>query len=157
VAADKRKTFWTGTGQKRKWTRHPERHAQNLLHTFLKAKFGPRIEVFEELSAGAGRIDIYVMLEGGLRFVVELTLAGAPGYSSTYAFSGAEQLQHYMEQKKSALGYLLVFDARIRDWGKGETSSGKGKYTVRVFFADVRAQVKTSADDTAGGPATKKA
>jgi hypothetical protein len=40
--------------------------AEDLLHTFLKARFGDRVEIFEEVGTGAGRLDLYVKLEGGL-------------------------------------------------------------------------------------------
>ena len=61
---------------------NPEKRAQDLLHTFLKATFLDRINVFEELDAGAGRLDIYLQFQGGLSVILELKMCGHV-YSST--------------------------------------------------------------------------
>ena len=68
VAADKRMGFWTRPESKDDyaWITQPEQRAQDLLHTFLKARFQTRISVFEELGTGAGRLDLLLKLDGGL-------------------------------------------------------------------------------------------
>jgi len=43
------------------------------------------------------------MLRGGLKIIVELKLCGN-GYSSTYAKSGEEQLEHYLENTNTKVG-----------------------------------------------------
>ena len=99
VAGDKRMAFWVSDGNGgHKWTPSPEGVAKNLVHTALKMRFRARIEVFEEIAAGAGRTDLYLRCQGGLAVIVELKMLGAP-YSSTYAFSGQDQVVHYMESK----------------------------------------------------------
>ena len=102
IKARKRMEFWAKRdGEERKWVSSPERLAQNLLHTFLQARFRENVEVFDELAAGAGRIDLYVKLSGGLSIIVELKMCGSPGYSAPYAASGEEQIIHYMDNKES--------------------------------------------------------
>jgi hypothetical protein len=145
VKSDMRMTFWRKDGKKHKWIERPEKHAQNLLRTHLSASFSDRVEVLEEVGAGAGRIDLYVVCHGGLRFIVELKMLGA-GYSTSYAFSGTEQIVHYMENKKTHLGFLVTFDARVRENGTGlNGSEAVGTFTVRTLLVDVRPMTKNSA------------
>ena len=141
ISADKRMEFWTKIGKKRAWISRPERHAQSLLDTFLKGIFLERINVFKELDSGAGRLDLYVQLQGGLTAILELKMCGG-GYSSNYAASGETQLIHYMENRDSKLGYLVVFDARARDFGKVFLSGGNS-LTIITKTVDVRPEVGT--------------
>ena len=142
VSAMRRMAFW---GKKRKdgqrpWTKKPERKAQDLLHMYLQAKFGQRVEPFEEIVAGAGRIDLYLKFAGGLSIVVEIKMCGG-SYSSAYAAAGEQQITHYMENKGTKLGYLLVFDGRTRDFGKRVLSGRRSGITVIERFVDVRPRV----------------
>ncbi|MGE4126289.1 MAG: hypothetical protein AB7E59_13680 [Pusillimonas sp.] len=142
VQADKRMTFWNKKEGKHEWIPRPEGHGQNLLHTYLKGKFGERIGIYEEISAGAGRVDIYVQLLGGLSIIVELKMCGSR-YSSGYAASGEIQLLHYMENRNSYLGYLVVFDSRIRDFGSKLLQERQpDRFTVCEIICDVRPQIK---------------
>lgn len=147
VQAEHRMSFWRLDDGKREWCERPERHGQNLLRIFLKGVFDDRIEVLEEVEVGAGRLDLYLLLRGGLRIVVELKMCGE-GYSSSYAFEGLGQLDHYMENKATKLGYLIVFDGRRRDFGKGlnpiESING---HMIGVRFVDLRPEVKPSAKE----------
>lgn len=61
IQSDKRMSFWKYDylQKKHKWVPSPEQHGQNLLHTFLKSRFGLNIEAKEEVHTGAGRNDIY--------------------------------------------------------------------------------------------------
>lgn len=145
VQSDHRMRFWKSSADCHKWVDNPERLAQSLLHTFLKAAFDDRIEIFEEVAVGAGRMDLYMSLRGGLRVILELKMCGAPSYSSSYAFEGAEQIVHYMENKGTSLGYLVIFDGRRQDFGQGLKPVERiGKHTVMVQFADVRPDVKAT-------------
>ena len=145
VSADKRMSFWQLIDNKHEWVAKPERHGQHLLHTYLKGRFGDKINIFEEIAAGAGRLDIYVQLGGGLALVVELKMCGA-GYSSTYASAGEEQIIHYLENRQTALGYLLVFDARLNDFGnKLLTDRPADQFTVKEKFCDIRPRVSRRA------------
>jgi tetratricopeptide (TPR) repeat protein len=138
VKADKRMAFWMMGEKDYEWIAKPESHAQTLLHTYLKGKFGERINVFEEIKTGAGRLDIYVQLTGGLALVVELKMCGY-GYSSTYAASGEEQVLHYMEHRHTNLGYLVVFDARLdRNGEKVMPDRLADRFTVKEIECDVR-------------------
>ncbi len=139
VKADKRMTFWNKKDDEDyEWIPSPESYAQNLLHTYLKGKFGERINVFEEIKTGAGRIDIYVQLMGALVLVVELKMCGFR-YSAPYAASGEEQVLHYLENKNTSLGYLVVFDARLDHNGeKIMPERPSDRFTVKEFDCDVR-------------------
>ena len=139
VKADKRMTFWNKKDDEDfEWIPSPESYAQNLLHTYLKGKFGERINVFEEIKTGAGRIDIYVQLTGGLAVVVELKMCGFR-YSAPYAASGEEQVLHYLENKNTSLGYLIVFDARLdRNGEKIMPERPSDRFTVMELDCDVR-------------------
>jgi tetratricopeptide (TPR) repeat protein len=116
ISSEKRMGFWVKPkgAADHKWVTKPERRAQDLLHMFLRAKFQDRINVFEEIATGAGRLDLYVQLHGGLSAIIELKMCGF-GYSSPYASAGDDQICHYMGNRSSSIGYLVVFDARIED------------------------------------------
>lgn len=145
IQSDKRMTFWKydTSEKKHKWVSSPEQHGQNLLHTFIKSRFGDNINAIEEVSAGAGRIDIYLWFQNGIKTVVELKICGGSGYSQGYALEGVKQLSHYLDNRQTYLGYLIVFDGRIRDYGKGiEPQYSYEKFTIRSYVADVRPEVK---------------
>jgi len=138
VSAQHRMKFWRKKGSKREWVERPEALAQLLLHMFLSAKFGDQIDVFDEISAGAGRLDLYLQLAGGLAAVIELKMCGGR-YSSGYAAAGEEQILHYMENQRTRLGYLIVFDARFQKFGESVLSErGPDNYTVFEKFVNVR-------------------
>lgn len=144
IAGAKRMVFWTKPDKSDYvWIDKPERQAQNLLHTFLKAHFQERIDVFEEISTGAGRLDIYLQFHGGLAAVLELKMCGFR-YSSTYAAAGEDQITHYMGNRRSSIGYLVVFDARLRDFASPLSDApNKGSLTIKTQFVDVRPRVST--------------
>lgn len=138
-AAEKRMSLWRSVGKgKHEWVEHPEARAQDTVTAFLSGSFGKRVEVLEAVAAGAGFVDLYVIGENGFRAIVELKMLGE-GYSSTYAFAGENQIAHYMDQKEVAIGYLVIFDARKRDFGKRPEEAGALKNkTIRVMLIDVR-------------------
>ena len=145
IAADKRMVFWTRPEPQSdyKWIEKPEKRAQDLLHTFLKARFQTRISLFEELDTGAGRLDLYLQLNGGLSVIIELKMCGF-GYSSTYAASGEGQIRHYMENRSCHLGYLVAYDARLEYNGSNLIQgNGKDPETVFEIFVDVRPRVSS--------------
>lgn len=143
ISADKRMTFWVRPEIKEdyKWVSHPEKRAQDLFHTFLKARFLDRISIFEELDTGAGRLDVYLKMDGGLAVVVELKMCGF-NYSSTYAAAGEGQIQHYMANRSSSIGYLLVLDARLKNnGGKLISDLSRTSNTIYEIFVDMRPRV----------------
>jgi tetratricopeptide (TPR) repeat protein len=144
ISAEKRMRFWDGDGRGGyRWSPRPEARAQDLLHTFIKARFVDRIEIFEEVGTGAGRLDLYVRAEGGLGIIVELKMCGDP-YSTIYAASGEEQIKHYMDNRQTRLGYLVVFDARVKLYGQRLLSFTAGPHTIIEKIVDVRNRVKSS-------------
>lgn len=144
ISGAKRMVFWTKPDSSDYvWVEKPERQAQILLHTFLKARFQERIDVFEELATGAGRLDVYVQLSGGLATIIELKMCGFR-YSSSYASAGEKQISHYMDNRRSSIGYLLVFDSRLRDFASPLTDvPHQDCLTIRTRFVDVRPRVTT--------------
>jgi hypothetical protein len=96
VSADMRMRFWRkNPGDKDyRGSENPELKAKDLLHAALKTAFGDRILVVQEIAAGAGRVDLFVQLYGGLTIIVELKLCGF-GYSGAYAATGEDQILHY--------------------------------------------------------------
>ncbi len=144
ISSESRMHFWEMDKPNRqyKWTRKPEELSKQMLITFLNGKFGTfSIESLPEVRAGAGFIDLYVILPGGLKVVVELKMCGA-GYSSNYALSGESQIIHYQNNKNTKLGYLLVLDARKRDYGKHfKTIQTIGNNTIYTIAADMRPKV----------------
>lgn len=145
ISADKRMVFWTPpeNGKDYTWVERPESRAQDLLHTFLKARFQHRISVYEEISTGAGRLDILLRVEGGLSVIIELKMCGFR-YSSTYAASGEEQIRHYMENRDARLGYLVVHDARLEGYGSPLLkSNGDAQNTIYEVLVDVRPRVSS--------------
>jgi tetratricopeptide (TPR) repeat protein len=142
VSNEKRKQYWKAEKRQHRWRPSPERIAHSELHTFLKASFSDGIETFEEVSSGAGRIDLYVLLSGGARVVIELKMCGLT-YPSSYAFEGIEQITHYMTNRRTSVGLLVIFDARAHDYGKGLSAVEMvGEQTVYCYFVDVRPTVK---------------
>ena len=136
-------TFWqSGDVEGRKWMPRPEEHAKNLLHTFLSGRFGDSIYTFEEITSGAGKVDLFVVSPNKEKVIVELKMCGH-SYSTAYAQEGKEQLLHYMKNKGIQIGYLLVFDSRVRDFAQGfqenETING---ISITTIVVDVRPYVK---------------
>jgi hypothetical protein len=113
-----RMSFWQKKSGKYEWIPRPERYAQNLLHTSLSMRFGESVFTFEEVGAGAGRIDIYVVTPMGEKVIVELKMCGRR-YSESYAQGGIDQLLHYMENRNTSIGYLMVFDSRSQNFSQG--------------------------------------
>jgi hypothetical protein len=144
LSADIRMSFWQPLEKSkkapRKWVSKPESFGQLQLRTFLTGKLGDRCEILEEVDAGGGHIDVYVVGQGGFRGVVELKMVGR-NYSSKYAENGVAQVSHYLEQKRVGVAYLIAIDGRAKDFGKGIPASiVEGGKTIRTIFSDVPQQ-----------------
>ncbi len=140
VSSDYRMDYWARdeNHDDYEWVANPERRAQIQLRTWLDGSFRGRVTVLEEIDAGAGRMDVLLQLAGGNQAILELKMCGFR-YSSTYAAAGIDQILHYMEQKDVNVGYLVVFDARLRDCGTPLMVAGaNGDATVREISVDVR-------------------
>lgn len=120
ISTKSRMYFWKNDSGKYKWDTKPEERGKQFLINALEMKYGKdSIEIFQESIAGAGIIDLYLILRGGLKIVVELKICGGEGYSSSYALSGEDQLIHYLKNTSTKIGFLIVFDGRSRDFEKG--------------------------------------
>ena len=144
IKQDKRMRFWKKIDEPpgHRWVDHPEGRAQDILHGWLKAAFGDRVQAFAEIDVGAGRVDLLVQFIGGLKIVVELKMSGY-GYSSTYAAEGEEQILHYMDNSRTGLGYLVVLDARLDKNGQPLFDTPPGPNTVRCYLIDVRPRISS--------------
>ncbi len=145
ISTDERMSFWHFNISERKyeWINSPEKHAKQLLQTFLKGRFSQSISTFEEIRAGAGKIDLFITTTLGDKVIVELKMCGY-GYTETYAREGLEQIAHYMENKKSETGYLIVLDSRAKDFAQGfDSTQSIGNKTIHTRIADLRPYVKT--------------
>ncbi|MDY0051057.1 MAG: hypothetical protein RBR65_00835 [Aliarcobacter sp.] len=145
ISSDSRMHFWKFDKIKKgyKWDNNPEEKSKQLLIQFLNAKFGKEnIEVIPEPRAGAGFIDLYIILSGGVKVIIELKICGE-GYSSSYAISGEDQIIHYQKNKNTKIGFLIVFDARKRDFSKGlkEVQTFQ-EHTIYSIAIDMRPNVK---------------
>lgn len=142
IASEKRMGFWKKQDDgEYAWVHHPEQRAQDLLHTFLQARFQHRLSVFEEVDTGAGRLDLLLKVEGGLSVIIELKMCGF-SYSSSYAAAGEGQIRHYMENRSARLGYLVVHDARLDKYGSSLIAgSDSGANSIFEVFVDVRPRV----------------
>lgn len=120
ISSNSRMYFWKNDSGKHKWDTRPEEKGKQFLITALEMKYGKdSIEIVQERITGAGIIDLYLTLRGGLKIVIELKICGGDGYSSTYAISGEDQLVHYLKNISTKIGFLVVFDGRSKDFGKG--------------------------------------
>lgn len=143
ISNSKRMKFWEKKKKQDKytWISRPEAFGQTLLHTFLKARFKDQINVFEEIDVGAGRLDILAQFQGGLSVIIELKMCGL-NYSSTYAKEGEGQIKHYMDNHNIYTGYLVVFDSRIRDYGKTLIGKDTSRYSIDELLIDMRPTIK---------------
>lgn len=120
ISSKSRMFFWKNDSGKYKWDTKPEERGKQFLINALEMRYGKdSIEIIQECIAGAGIIDLYLILRGGLKIVVELKICGGEGYSSSYAISGEDQLVHYLKNTSTKVGFLVVFDGRSRDFGLG--------------------------------------
>ena len=62
------------------------------------------------------------------------------GYSSNYAASGETQIVHYMNNRQTNIGYLVIFDARATINARSVLSTSPQQTIIEVFV-DVRPDV----------------
>ena len=148
ISSDSRMHFWeiNKNTKQYKWKACPEETGKQMLITYLNGKFGKnRIEIIQENRAGAGIIDLYLILTGGLKIVLELKICGGAGYSSNYALSGENQIVHYLDNKPTKIGFLLVFDGRLRDYSKCfKPVQAINDFTIYTIAIDMRPVIKES-------------
>lgn len=144
VSSNSRMHFWKYEDKDYKWDSNPEEKGKQLLITAFETKYGKKsIDIIQERRAGAGIIDLYVILKGGLKIVVELKICGGSGYSLNYALSGQDQLIHYIKNTDTRIGFLIVFDGRTRDFGKGFKSiQSVDEITIFNTAIDMRPRIE---------------
>lgn len=140
IKSQERMSFWTRDKSNKKyaWVSSPENFAKTLFRTAINMHYREALETIDEVAAGAGRIDLYLIFRSGIRAVVELKMCGQ-SYSQNYAMEGHEQITHYMEHRKTHIGFLIVFDGRLRDCGKNIPKiTVLGNQTIYNYCVDVR-------------------
>ncbi|SNT15273.1 hypothetical protein SAMN05444352_1261 [Pseudomonas japonica] len=146
ISSKSRMHFWVKekVGKGYKWAARPEEISKQLLIAFLSGRFGHgSVEILQETRAGAGFIDLYVGLPGGLKVVIELKMCGGSTYSEQYALSGVDQIVHYLGAFPTKVGFLVIFDGRNRDYGKNIIAmQGVGEMTIFSIAVDLRNTVK---------------
>jgi len=134
ISSEMRMSFWQKKNAKHEWINYPERHAKQLLRSYLAGRYGLNFRIFEEINAGAGRIDIYIVTLQNEKAIIELKMCGNR-YSRNYAKHGIKQLVHYMQNKDVHNGYLLIFDSRQKDFSSGFDAN---ENEITTQFIDVR-------------------
>lgn len=125
------------------WVSKPEEKCKKDLKLFLDTKLKGQIKAIEEVSTGAGYIDLYITFKNDLEIIIELKMCGG-GYTSTYTQKGINELKHYLHNKQSKIGYLIVYDSRKRDFGKNITPMLETqKYFIQTKFIDMRMDTQT--------------
>lgn len=138
IVSDRRMQFWRKEGKVHKFKNSPEEIGKELFINFLFSRFGNDVIIVDEYKAGAGRIDIFLAFSTDLKIIVELKMCGQ-SYSENYALEGIEQLAHYMKIKSVFLGYLVVFDARVKDFGNNlKDPISQGSSTIFPKAVDIR-------------------
>lgn len=141
ISRQSRMSFWKNDKGKHSWVSSPENYGKNLLIQGLSAKY-PEMNIYQEKVAGAGIIDLYLTLPGGLKAIIELKMCGF-GYSSTYAISGQEQVIHYQENSDAHVLFLIVFDGRTKENGSCiEDITNTDSYTIYNIVVDINPKVK---------------
>ncbi len=143
VSNHSRMQYWNKDDNGYKWASKPETIAKHALIMFFAARFeSVNLELIQEPRAGAGFIDLYLVTNNGIKVVIELKMCGN-GYSSSYALSGESQILHYLENKKTNVGFLVVFDSRTRDFAKGlQDFKSIDRYSIFTKVIDVRSAIQ---------------
>jgi hypothetical protein len=105
VEAEAVNSFWKSR-KKGKLTNRAEKHGQELLGLFARARLENRGALIREATSGIGFVDVLITFSSGLLHVVELKMLKGKGVP------GPSQLAVYMKQKKRTEGWLVLFDSR---------------------------------------------
>ena len=146
VEANLRKDYskYSKEEKRYKWISEPEKKCKKDLKMFLDLTFKDKVEIIEEVSIGAGFIDLYVKFNNNLEIIIELKMCGQ-NYTTNYAKSGIEQVKHYLKNKQTKLGYLLVYDARTEKYGTEIPSNiFNAGCTIFTKFIDMRMNIKNN-------------
>jgi len=106
--------FWSKIGDT--FNSFPETTAKGILGIFLKGRFGDVAFVGSEIKRGDGFIDLFINFLG-ITYILELKVIGA-SWPISWAESGIEQLNGYMNTYNMENAYLVVFDGRKTKKGK---------------------------------------
>lgn len=124
-------SFWNSR-TKGKLKRHPEKHGQELLGVFARAKLAERGAAIREAVSGIGFVDVLITFSSGLLHVVELKILRGK------EIPGPAQVATYMKHRGRKVGWLVFFDARPLNRKTdvpGAFDVGAG--TVRTVLIDI--------------------
>lgn len=132
------KQFWRDVGNTFKSA--PESIAKSNLGMFLSGRFSNVAFIGQELMAGNGFVDLLVNYLG-LNYLVELKVIGA-NTPISWAKSGINQLNDYMEKYNLDKGYLVIYDGRKTDRGEQledhyDVSNGRiFVKKIKIYYSD---------------------
>lgn len=144
IQSNIRMDYWEydKTSKTYSWISKPEQRAKRDLQLYLQTEFKENLLMFDEIRTGAGFIDLYLKFNSGLEIIIELKMCGTP-YTTNYALQGKEQLAHYLRNRQSKFGYLVVFDGRKRDFEKNlRENINNSEYSIIVKAVDMRTTTK---------------
>jgi hypothetical protein len=131
VEAEAVNSFWISRSKARLKTR-PEKHGQELLGVFARAKLAGRGSAIREAVSGIGFVDVLVTFSSGLLHVVELKMLKGNDVP------GPSQLAAYMKHRARPEGWLVFFDARKPNRKKAVPSIFKRTPgTIRTIVIDI--------------------
>ncbi len=131
VEAEAVNSFWNSRtkGQLKK---RPEKHGQELLGVFARAKLAARGAAIREAVSGTGFVDVLVTFSSGLLHVVELKVLRSRDVP------GPAQVATYMKHRSRKTGWLVFFDARPPNRKTTVPSAFKVREgTIRAVLVDI--------------------
>jgi hypothetical protein len=112
--------------------KRPEKHGQELIGVFARAKLAGRGSAIREGVSGTGFVDVLVTFSSGLLHVVELKMLKGKDVP------GPAQLATYMKHKSREEGWLVFFDARKPSRKQAvPTIFKRASGTIRTVLIDI--------------------
>ncbi|HTD25213.1 MAG TPA: hypothetical protein VK738_21370 [Terriglobales bacterium] len=131
VEAEAVNSFWESRSKGR-LKKHPEKHGQELLGVFAKAKLAGRGSLLREAVSGIGFVDVLVTFSSGLVHIVELKMLSGSG------IPGPAQLESYMRNRARREGWLVFFDVRKLNQKQAIPAViSRASGTIRTIVVDV--------------------
>ncbi|HEV2378909.1 MAG TPA: hypothetical protein VG206_03825 [Terriglobia bacterium] len=131
IEAEAVNSFWESRTEG-KLKKRPEKHGQELLGVFARAKLAARGSAIREAVSGIGFVDVLVTFSSGLLHVIELKMLKGKD------IPGPAQLAIYMNHKRRPEGWLVFFDARKPNGRPAvPTVFKKPSGTIRAVLIDI--------------------
>jgi hypothetical protein len=113
----------------------PEKHGQELLGVFARAKLDHRGAAIRKAVSGIGFVDVLMTFSSGLLHVVELKML------KSRDIPGPAQVATYMKHRGRKFGWLVFFDARPADRRTAVPETFKrSSGTIKTVVIDINPQ-----------------